>query len=392
MLYDYEECQKIFDSFNSELIKEVEPIGYTEIEKLPIRCFKLGNGKNNIVVSASQHANEVISTTFIIYLMNYLKNNHIIFEDLSIYFIPILNPEGYIINTSAIRSKIARNENTDKFIKYCCEYFKNYQYDRENNFSEKLHQKMFEDVDYKILDKKYVILKDSTGEILKNHPKGSIIDWASNGNGVDLNSNSIYKKVSEYEFNRSNAYNNIRVDIPSPIGYPGETNSLTFEQELEIKSLKKLFEKLNNEGKIIGYLNYHSAGGVIFQRPEDNNNLFSIAYNYLLSKYYQEHTIKNDRKYGIVEKSSGKVISVNDTFRVTYSGNLLIELSAFLGNPIGVFKERDNFKNTIESNIKSFIYTMENITKIYGISKELVSKIEDVNLIYPVVDDYYKNR
>ena len=131
-----------------------------------------------------------------------------------------------------------------------------------------------------------------------HHPKGSIIDWAGNGLGVDLNSNSVNKQVVPRQYNLKKAYNNIRIDIPSPIGHPGNNVSQNFVQENEIVSLSDFFEKLNRESNLIGFLNYHSAGGVVFQRPEDNNNLFLIAYNYLLSKYYQAHTA-----YGIVKKA-----------------------------------------------------------------------------------------
>lgn len=415
MIYDYEECQKHLDKYKYTIIKEVEPIGYTSLEKLPIRCFKLGEGKNNIVVSASQHSNEIISTTFVIYLMNYLVKNNIVFEDLSIYFIPILNPEGYIVNTSAIRDKISVNASQRDIIRFSKEYHEKYMYDRNNSNEIKLHQEMFNDTNYKSIDNKYNILKDSVGEILSNHPKGSIIDWASNGNGIDLNSNSSNKKVSQGQYNRAKAIDNIRIDIPSPIGYPGDTDSKDFEQELEVQSLKRMFEDLNKDNNLLGFLNYHSAGGVIYQRPEDNNNLFSITYNYLLSKFYQENTVKNnfvknlpdnntlvrkfnkiykelfsDSKYRILTNASGNITSVNDSFRVEYPGNLLIELSYLLGNPLSSFAKLNNFKNTIDNNIESFIYTMNNITKVYSESKELIQDIENADDIYSKVDDRYK--
>lgn len=392
MIYDYNECQKIFNTFSNTIIKEINPIGYTALEKLPIRCFTLGSGKNSVVVSASQHSNEVISTTFIIYLMNYLIKNNLEFEDLTIYFIPILNPEGYLINTYAIRSKIPKNESYDKLIKYCYQYYKNYKYDNINLTNFKLHQLMFNDVDYKIVNPQYNILKDSVGEILSKHPKGSIIDWASNGKGIDLNSNSVNKIVSENEFNKKRAYNNIRMDIPSPIGYPGDNSNPFFEQEIEILSLKKLMEELDKKSNLLGFLNYHSVGGIIFQRPEDNNNMFSIIYNYLLSKFYQEYTTKNNGKYEIVKDSAGKITSVNDTLRIMYPGNLLIELSPMSGNPIGVFGDPRNFIGTIDSNINSFVYTMKNINRVYkisnSVSKESSSKVEDA---YKHVDEIYED-
>ena len=109
MILDYNECQKIMDSFNNTIITEKPPLAYTNNEKLPIRHFTLGNGKKHIIVTAGQHSNEIITVTFVFNLMNYLIKNNISFESLTIHFIPILNPEGYLINTSAIRNKLGRN-------------------------------------------------------------------------------------------------------------------------------------------------------------------------------------------------------------------------------------------------------------------------------------------
>lgn len=392
MIYSYEECQKKLDSFNNTILKETTPLGYTNLEKLPIRHFTLGNGSNHIVVSASQHSNEIITTSFVINLMEYLIQKYILFDDLTIHFIPILNPEGYLINTSAIRNKLSKTSSREQEEKFSFEYYKKYKSDALNKDKIiKEHQELFNDTDHKCINKKYQLLIESVQEILSNHPKGSIIDWASNGNGVDLNSNSINKQVLPYEYNRQNAYNNIRLDIPSPIGHPGKTYKIDFKEEIEILSLRKLFEKLNKNNKLLGYLNYHSVGGIIYQRPEDNNNIFSIAYNYLLSKFYQENTIKNDSHYDIITKSSGKISSVNDNLRVKYPGNLLIELSPMMGNPIGPFGDANNFNKTIKGNIESFIYTMRNISKIYKVSKQLVDETTSTKEIYPTIDQTYSN-
>ena len=392
MIYNYEECSKILDSFDNTIIREVTPIGYTSLEKIPIRHFTLGNGNKHIVVTASQHANEIITTTFVIKLMKYLIKNYTFFEDLTIHFIPILNPEGYIVNTSAIRNKISKDLSLTKTKEFCYDFYKRYRIDALNkNNNIKLHQDLFNDTNHTCIGNKYKILTDSVQDILSNHPVGSIIDWASNGNGIDLNSNSINKKVSSYEYNKQNQYNNIRLDIPSPIGYPGFTNTFDFQEEIEITALKNLLKELNKNNNLLGYLNYHSIGGLIYQRPEDNNNLFSIAYNYLLSKFYQENTIKNGNKYDIIAKKSDKITSVNDDLRIKYPGNLLIELSPMMGNPIGVFGDINNFNNTIECNISSFIYTMKNIKTIYNTSTKLVSKNTDIDSYYPTIDRTYEN-
>ena len=355
MILDYNKCQKLMDSFNNTIITEVSPIGYTSNEKLPIRHFILGNGSKQVVVAGSQHANEIITVTFVLNLMSYLVKNNIVFEDLTIHFIPILNPEGYVVISSAIKEKLGKNATDNEITKFCFDYYKAYREDTRNKESSiKQHQKLFEDINEKAI-KEYSILKDSVGEILIPHPKGSIIDWASNGRGIDLNSNTKENIKEPKTYNKSLAYNNLRVDIPSPIGHPGNNQSKNFTQEVEVISLQQLLDKLKNSCTM--FLNYHSVGGLIYQRPE-NDDKFITSYNYILSKFYQENTIKKASKYDIIKGQSGRAISVNDQLRQKYPGNILVELSPMGGNPIGPFGDPNNIKNTIESNIYSFIYTI----------------------------------
>ena len=388
MILDYNKCQKLMDSFNNTIITEVSPIGYTSNEKLPIRHFILGNGSKQVVVAGSQHANEIITVTFVLNLMSYLVKNNIVFEDLTIHFIPILNPEGYVVISSAIKEKLGKNATDNEITKFCFDYYKAYREDTRNKESSiKQHQKLFEDINEKSI-KEYSILKDSVGEILIPHPKGSIIDWASNGSGIDLNSNTKENIKEPKTYNKSLAYNNLRVDIPSPIGHPGNNQSKNFTQEVEVISLQQLLDKLKNSCTM--FLNYHSVGGLIYQRPE-NDDKFITSYNYILSKFYQENTIKNASKYDIVKGQSGKAISVNDQLRQKYPGNILVELSPMGGNPIGPFGDPNNIKNTIESNIYSFIYTMSNLDKITLLTnKSLEDSTTSTKEIYKDIDKLYE--
>ncbi len=389
MIYDYNTCETILDNFQNSNIKEKNAIGYSSLEHLPIRHFTLGNGEKQVVITGSWHSNEIISTTFVIELMKYLNKNNIIFENATIHFIPILNPEGYIINTSAIRNKINKNATENEVKNFCYEYYKNYKIDATiNENSKKLHQEMFNNTNYNCIDKKYGILRTYTDEILKMHPKGSIIDWAANGKGIDLNSNSVNKIVYPFEYNKQKQINNIRLDIPSPIGYPGENKYNSFHEENEISSLKKLFYNLNKDNNFIAYFNYHSIGGLIYQRPEKDNKFFE-TYNYLLSKFYQEYTIKNQSTYDIIKEKANKITSVNDNLRITYPGNLLIELSPMMGNPIGVYGDNINVKNTIESNIISLIYTLDNLIYIYNKAKEISNNFTNINELYNIIDNEY---
>lgn len=388
MILDYNKCQKLMDSFNNTIITEVSPIGYTSNEKLPIRHFILGNGSKQVVVAGSQHANEIITVTFVLNLMSYLVKNNIVFEDLTIHFIPILNPEGYVVISSAIKEKLGKNATDNEITKFCFDYYKAYREDTRNKESSiKQHQKLFEDINEKAI-KEYSILKDSVGEILIPHPKGSIIDWASNGSGIDLNSNTKENIKEPKTYNKSLAYNNLRVDIPSPIGHPGNNQSKNFTQEVEVISLQQLLDKLKNSCTM--FLNYHSVGGLIYQRPE-NDDKFITSYNYILSKFYQENTIKNASKYDIIKGQSGRAISVNDQLRQKYPGNILVELSPMGGNPIGPFGDPNNIKNTIESNIYSFIYTMSNLDKITLLTnKSLEDSVTSTEEIYKDIDKLYE--
>lgn len=387
MILDYETCQKIMDSYKG-IITEREPIGWTANEKLPIRHFTLGNGPKQVVVAGSQHANEIITVSFVLELMNYLSKNNIVFEDLTIHFIPMLNPEGYVVISSAIKERLGKNSTDSEKIKFCFDYYKAFRNDtinRDNPF--KQHQKIFEGINNNSI-KGYSILKDSVGEILIHHPKGSIIDWASNGNGIDLNANTKINIKKEGTLNKTIAYNNIRADIPSPIGHPGNNQSKNFTQEIEIISLENLLKSLKNN--CVAFLNYHSVGGLIYQRPE-NNDRFITNYNYLLSKFYQEHTIKNNGNYDIKKGQSGRAISVNDQLRQKYPGNILVELSPMGGNPIGPFGDPNNIKNTIESNIYSFIYTMSNLDKITLLTKKsLEDSATSTEEIYKDIDKLYE--
>ena len=387
MILDYETCQKIMDSYKG-IITEREPIGWTANEKLPIRHFTLGSGPKQVVVTGGQHANEIITVTFVLNLMSYLVKNNIVFEDLTIHFIPILNPEGYVVISSAIKERLGKNSTDSEKIKFCFDYYKAFRNDtinRDNPF--KQHQKIFEEINNNSI-KGYSILKDSVGEILIHHPKGSIIDWASNGNGIDLNANTKINIKKEGTLNKTIAYNNIRADIPSPIGHPGNNQSKNFTQEVEVISLQQLLDKLKNSCTM--FLNYQSVGGLIYQRPE-NDDKFITSYNYILSKFYQENTIKNASKYDIVKGQSGRAISVNDQLRQKYPGNILVELSPMGGNPIGPFGDPNNIKNTIESNIYSSIYTMSNLDKITLLTKKsLEDSATSTEEIYIDIDKLYE--
>lgn len=71
-------------------------IGYSVLGK-PLHVFKIGSGKRKIFICSGTHGNEWITSSLILrfiddFCSNYI--NHFICEDFTIYFLPVVNPDG----------------------------------------------------------------------------------------------------------------------------------------------------------------------------------------------------------------------------------------------------------------------------------------------------------
>ena len=108
-ILDYDEMNDLLGKLKN--IKKEKPIGYTYFG-LPIDHYVYGKGRYHVIITGGTHSAELISNVFVIRFMEKIDKKEIfIDEDLyTIHFIPILNPEGTIIVTSAIRSLIPRDE------------------------------------------------------------------------------------------------------------------------------------------------------------------------------------------------------------------------------------------------------------------------------------------
>ena len=75
---------------------------------LPIKHYALGNGLKHILVLGGERGNDIINSQAVYFLISYLAQkitNESLDNLLARYtfdFVPVLNPEGYIITTSAI--------------------------------------------------------------------------------------------------------------------------------------------------------------------------------------------------------------------------------------------------------------------------------------------------
>ena len=311
-ILDYEQVLDKLDylSKTTNITKEKD-IGKSKYG-LPICCYSIGNGNKSIVVTGATHGSEIITTDFVLKLMeNLVNSNERYLNNLKIYFIPMLNPEGYLITTSVIRSKIPRNASIDAQEKFAKSYYLAYKNDDieaikrlKNNESPdrtslKDYQNLFKDVDANCIPDKYKNIRDRIICIYNKYPdlpKGSLISWSGNADGIDLQANSKYNpaiekiKNGEIIYKDNLRHSNIQISHPGPINCSFDIEN-GFKYTNEVKALNTFLSKLNEKHKLMAYYNYHSTGGIIYQRPYETvknkkNIQEKIVENYFFSKIY----------------------------------------------------------------------------------------------------------
>ena len=111
-----------------EVINELEKIGCnpyfskqdfydTEFDNIKIPDYIYGKGDNHIIVVGGTHGSEIISVDFVLRLMQDLAFTKRFYDDFTFHFIPLLNPEGYIISTSMIKGILNKNFDRRNFRK-----------------------------------------------------------------------------------------------------------------------------------------------------------------------------------------------------------------------------------------------------------------------------------
>jgi len=385
---------------------------------------------NHIVFLAAFHGAEIISTEFLIYVMNYIAENEKEFlevlKDYTLDFIPMVNPEGYIITTSTIRTLIPRNMSATDIEKICNKYRLLYKEDDEeaikseitDNIKLKHYQSMFKHATYHDIPDKYKKIKKKIKKLYQRYkiPHGAIVAWCANANGGDLNANTKYNRnltriEQGEEIYMSLRYSNIRFSEPGPINCPYDKDK-GFLQEKETIFISEFLEELYNSNKLSAIFNYHSAGGLIDQRPSEleddlkdrNINLkHKSLNNYMFAKFYQSATYKNlnnkDEKY-VILKDSSIIRTLNGLYRVLYPLDMLVELSELGGNPIGPYSNTENYKTTMKSNLEaikksiSYLKLSNKISDtIYYYIKEnniLLNGDEFINKGYELIDEIYE--
>ena len=386
-ILDYDEMNDILDGLDSKIIKKKKPIGYTYFG-YPIDHFVYGHGKYHVIITGGTHSSELISNVFVIKFMEKLCNKEIYIDEnlYTIHFIPIVNPEGTIIVTSAIRSLIPRNISDEEEQTYCLAYYRNSYIEGNyvNKYGDrdyKLQQMMFRHATPDILDDRHKVLKDYLNKLFKENdlPIGCMINWSSNGRGVDLNSNiensSLINRVEHgEEIYASLHLNNIRRDKLGPLGCPYFSKKGEIEKENE--ALLNFYSKIKTEYNLIGSFIYHSCGDIVYylgeakkKNPWVNLTKEDKEKNYKVAKIYADKTGYKLDGLEIYTTMDSKLKSL---FPVT----LLIELGGVRATPLSQFMDldlegsSDEFKRVyskiINDNILAIIDTLPVMLDLYN--------------------------
>ena len=234
---------------------------------LAIKHYALGKGSKHILVLGGEHGNDIINSQAIYYLMSYLSNKTSIEQldnlltNYTFDFVPVLNPEGYVITTSAIDYYI-RNASKNRFDIESADYdfvvnlFNQFVEEYSKCQNENLHpmcfslysyQKLFSGIDEKCISKDYPNVKSQV-EILhkKGLPYEAMCNFVSNGNGIDIlanrNDEKKFKdiddvlKAEQCLYNSNEAFRNIPISYPSSKGCPSKGKDKDGNTILELEN------------------------------------------------------------------------------------------------------------------------------------------------------------
>ena len=373
-LLDFEEMNDLLSSLDN--IKKCEPIGFTNFG-YPIDHYSYGNGENHVIITGGTHSSELISNIFVIRFMEKLSKGEISIDtDLyTLDFIPIVNPEGTIIVTKAIRSLIPRDISDDVLETYLLTFYR-------NSYIEGDYANKYGDKDIKLQEWmfRYSSPSDLDGDLGKsvsnlfekyNLPRGCMINWSSNGRGVDLNSNIECGKFLDRVKNGEEVYaglhlNTIRRNLPGPTGCP--YFDTPGEIEPENKALIDFYYSIKNNYNLIGSFIYHSCGNIVYYLSLAEGNPWKkdfgkddIEKNYLVASRYADIS-------GYKIDGMDIYTTMDSKLKTLFPVSLLIELGSVRGHPLSQFMDLEiegsdeDFKNVysriIEDNTKAILETI----------------------------------
>jgi len=429
-----ERLERLISNPNNKIaVKKEYPLGFTSFN-LPMEHYTIGSGPKHIVVTGSYHAAEIITTTFVVRLMEELavKPGDFNPDEYTIDFIPIMNPEGYLITTETQRLYLEQGKIEEEKIALAKDYWRINRQDAINTANankvlrnpdtsdeekanalnvlhgKKGYQALYDGIDITEFLKEYPDLKASVMDILKknNYDIGVCAAWTANGHGVDLSQNvpfnsyiDDYKKGPAYS---GTAYSNIRKDIPGPINCPcTDLNNFNFEVE-NLHLLNFLCNlSAKKDVEVSAFINYHSIMGKMYQRPVKEDgilDLYHIDYFSKLSEnYIGARTFREENAYDIVE-GEDPYNYINEYLRIRFGINIQPELSRMGGNPIGPLADPETFENvTIKPNLKAFRNFVSNLGFIKEYAKfinyladEISKKRDEANQAKLDVESLYR--
>ena len=363
------------------VIKKGEPIG-TSIFGYSIDKYTMGNGPNHVLVYGATHGCELISTSFILEMLGEISQNVGNYSEFirnnTLHIIPILNPEGYDIASSAVNEKL-KDKTLEEAEQFCRKYAKAYLQDEEDAKAglknEKRYRKFFEDITTDCI--KNEALRKSVNEILKNTklPPSTMVVWSSNGVGVDLNSNAPQnfdetKAIKNKKKFTKNRYNDIPINKRSPFNYTGEEplNEDETPENVALYNLaKELYRKKNTtKGRenLVGIFSYHSTGQIVYVSVDSRCSASDYIEDYRkLANVYS----KMADNYKIIEEPDNILNGFTDMLRLAFDGTytFTLELGRTEANPIGPFGDiKKDFVPTLLNNINALFGTIEEINEI----------------------------
>lgn len=259
--------------------------------------------------------------------------------------------------------------------------------------SYKLHNKIFDNVSTDCIplrDEKHKRLKECVDKLYENNefPIGTLANFFSNASGVNLNENNEYffNVVRNRIIDGKHVYgntrdNNLRRDIPGPIGSSNYDMNANFRYEPENEAIFRFLEVQNSLQQYFSFVNCHATGGLLYIYPYNSqselddkskprdftfyiNSRLATEYTQEIGRVYEEYRGMNEPyKIGNHPKEMN---GVGDILRKKYIASFLLELSKNVGNPIGPYCDvNDNYKLTMISNMEANAKMMKTILELY---------------------------
>lgn len=483
-ILDYDKLNKRLDDMchNTDAIYPIakhEPLGYSKCG-FPIEHYSIGCGPKHVVYMGGAHGNEIIGVDYVTQLMNNISLGLGAYKDFNyneftIDFIPVQNPEGFYTTTYALNS-VMKDMTTEEIEKFSKQYYLQYRQDdinvstvnttiknlcteyslkssgdlikifwdeyrnKEISFNDllsflsektnietdlikesisktwnlkkvdvntiipsyKYHNEIFSNVTTDCIplkDEAHRKLKESLDKLYENKefPMGTLANFFSNANGVNLNDNNEYffDEMKKRLIDEEHVYggmrdNNLIKDIPGPIGTPNYDMIAEFKYEPENEAIFNFLAKQDALHQNFAFINCHGTGGLLYIYPcntqselEDKskprdftfyiNNRLATEYIRETGRVYEEYKGTND-PYKIVDHPQ-KITGVGDVLRKKYVASFILELSKAGGNPIGPYCDiSGNYMLTMISNMDAnakMMNTILDLQHLYGSNYEM---------------------